>query len=608
MPHDSRFFSQKQRQAAYMLTGENGVADHIVPFSAGGDTSTGNMQLISAEMNAKKGANVYVPRKWQEEFQARLDELAHDKRDFVLNVCPGAGKTRAALHAASKWKHRGHDRKIIIVVPSTNLAQQWQDEAAGMFGLQLQNKEVSAALKAGFDGCVITYQFLVTNYEIINFICCRNDSMVILDEAHHTSDSDNSAWGDCVIHAFHRARLRLSLTGTAWRTDKTRIPFMSYDDSGVVLADYTYGYKQALLDGLVRYVHFQCSSGKITNELTQETIDCTETMSPSAAAGVLGRLFASHGTYADDELRRANGKLMELRAGGDANAGGLVVCIDQEHARAMQAKLQRITGLKAPIVTSDEPGAHETIKTFRKSSAPWLVSVKMVSEGTDIRRLRVLCWLTNTTTSVFFYQVVGRVMRRIGTQDLTGYVFLPAHPGLMALAESLKNDIAQAIAEQREKEEREPVAASTSIPQPQFWTNEHAGEERAIIGFPGVSPEHFATIEQALQQGIPLEHATAMVRIMESNQKLGATRVHTQTQEAKPLEQEMDDVRKDITDAAGRLAKRRCPQGTPSQLGDAIKAIHADYRRLTNKPGQSLMSLSDLQHKLSWIRSQLRGA
>ena len=50
-------------------------------------------------------------------------------------------------------------------------------------------------------------------------------------------------------------------------------------------------------------------------------------------------------------------------------------------------------------------------RRFADGDAPWIVAVRMVSEGVDIPRLRVGVYATNTVTELFFRQAVGRLVR-----------------------------------------------------------------------------------------------------------------------------------------------------------------------------------------------------
>jgi len=141
----SRLFTKRQKQAVELVTGATGHGDHIVPHSKGGLTSVENCQLISQAANIKKGDFFFKPRRWQEEFFKQW--IARVANTFLLIVIPGGGKTMAALQAARTWMAAGSDRRVIVVVPTDSLREQWREEAAKA-GLDLQTKN-AALVRAG---------------------------------------------------------------------------------------------------------------------------------------------------------------------------------------------------------------------------------------------------------------------------------------------------------------------------------------------------------------------------------------------------------------------------------------------------------------------------
>jgi superfamily II DNA or RNA helicase len=163
-------------------------------------------------------------------------------------------------------------------------------------------------------------------------------------------------------------------------------------------------------------------------------------------------------------LRDGDARLSEVRAEGHPDAGGLVIASDQEHARAIAARLGAISGERPELVMSDEPDASRRIADFAASERRWLVSVLMVSEGVDIPRLRVGVYATAARTELFFRQVVGRFIRTTpgGPRRQMSYLLMPADPRLKALAREIELERRHALdlspAEEDEGEEfDEPV-------------------------------------------------------------------------------------------------------------------------------------------------------
>jgi hypothetical protein len=96
---------------------------------------------------------------------------------------------------------------------------------------------------------------------------------------------------------------------------------------------------------------------------------------------------------------------------------------------------------KRPIVAcsrlfnENDPEPANAIRRFASSHDPWLVAVNMVSEGIDIRRLRVVVYLTNRLTLLAFRQIVGRVVRIDPTNvDDHGRVYIAGDPRLVEMA------------------------------------------------------------------------------------------------------------------------------------------------------------------------------
>ena len=117
------------------------------------------------------------------------------------------------------------------------------------------------------------------------------------------------------------------------------------------------------------------------------------------------------------------------------------MAIDKEHAEKLADRLGRITGDRPDIVHSDAADASARIARFSGGSAPWLVSVLMVSEGVDVPRLRVGVYATTARTELFFRQVIGRFIRRTPAPKLQmSHVFLPSDPRLKKLAVEIEEE------------------------------------------------------------------------------------------------------------------------------------------------------------------------
>jgi hypothetical protein len=113
--------------------------------------------------------------------------------------------------------------------------------------------------------------------------------------------------------------------------------------------------------------------------------------------------------------------------------------VDQAHARGIAHLLRTRHGIEPVVVTSDDPQANGLIETFAKGTAPWLVAVRMVSEGVNIPRLRVGVYATAVTSELFFRQAVGRLVRVIDPGNgETASCFIPDDPRLRSYAATIR--------------------------------------------------------------------------------------------------------------------------------------------------------------------------
>ena len=203
----------------------------------------------------------------------------------------------------------------------------------------------------------------------------------------------------------------------------------TYDEEGVSRADYDYGYTQALVDGVCRPVTFHTYGGDM-EWVSDGRVRRADFDVVLPAAG--GRAAAAHRAGPGGRLdhprpaRRRRGAARASAPATHPDAGGLVVAIDKEHAEKLADRLARITGERPDIVHSDAADASARIARFSAGSAPWLVSVLMVSEGVDVPRLRVGVYATTARTELFFRQVIGRFIRRTPAPKAADVARLPA--------------------------------------------------------------------------------------------------------------------------------------------------------------------------------------
>jgi superfamily II DNA or RNA helicase len=511
-PRQRRRFNTSERVALYLAAGGHCAhcgtpleagwhGDHITPYSAGGPTDVINGQALCPACNFKKGSTSMqwtgpTAREWQ---RAALDTyVVRDPQDFLVVATPGAGKTKFALRLAFDLLESGKVERVVVVVPSEHLKTQWAEEAHKC-GFELdpttKNRD-GLENRTDYKGAAVTYAQVASQPDL-HRLGCQRRTLVILDEVHHAGDE--KAWGDAVRHAFGAARRRLALSGTPFRSDNNPIPFVRYekDEDGSLksIADYTYGYGQAIRDKVCRQVDFHFYDGEMrwmdSGAVTSSANLSAELIAGDASAVLETALDPKTG-WMKSLLVRADDALSAMRA-EVPTAGGLVIAYRAPAAKAYARMLKDITG-EDPVVVLSEDGdeAKPRIEQFAKGNQRWLVAVRMVSEGVDVPRLALGVYATKTKTEMFFRQAVGRFVRRQGADDeQIAMVFAPALSGLRVMAAQIEKQI-QHVLEQEEEEfeaalresggqqwqelqlfARMPLAAS----QPTFHGAIHGGQE-----------------------------------------------------------------------------------------------------------------------------------
>ncbi|MFD3450821.1 DEAD/DEAH box helicase [Streptomyces sp. NPDC058691] len=438
-------------------------------------------------------------RAWQ---QGALDRYIETQpRDFLAVATPGAGKTTFALTLASYLLHNHLVQQITVVAPTEHLKKQWA-EAAARIGIKLDPEYSAGPVGRDYHGVAVTYAGVGVRPMLHRNRCEQRKTLVILDEIHHAGDS--KSWGEACQEAFEPATRRLALTGTPFRSDTNPIPFVTYEEGNDGIrrssADYTYGYGNALADGVVRPVIFLSYSGNMrwrTKAGDEIAARLGEPMTKDAIGQAWRTALAPTGDWIPNVLRAADVRLTEVRK-SIPDAGALVIATDQESARAYAKLIREITGHKATLVLSDDTGASSRIEEFGASEDRWMVAVRMVSEGVDVPRLAVGVYATTISTPLFFAQAVGRFVRSRRRGE-TASVFVPTIPMLLDFANEMEVERDHVLDKPKKDGEEDPYAESEKeLAEAEKEQDEDTGEQDML---PFEALESDAVFDRVLYDG-----------------------------------------------------------------------------------------------------------
>lgn len=379
-------------------------------------------------------------RVWQAKCSRKaLEKYKDNHNHFFCQATPGAGKTVLAAEIASRLLQNDMVDLVLCFSPSLTVSD----------GIK---KTFSLALNCTFNGGLgaigqsLTYQSIQFLNDEFWKTLSNHRVFVVFDEIHHCSGSDienANVWGQQILTKIQGlATYTLAMSGTPWRSDSLPIAMGEYTDpEGQLQVDYQYTLKQAIADNV-------CRSPKIVL-VDNEHLTLASDEKIESFSSILELIKETKTSYQSvihnqDAMNYLLGlgckKLAEIRT-QSPNAGGLVVASSVQHAKIIQKILSEKYAQTVSIVTyrHDEPIAE--IERYRQSDAQWIVSVGMISEGTDIPRLQVCCHMSSVKTELYFRQVLGRILRVNGTSNQQAWLYTFAEKSLIEYAERIEQDI-----------------------------------------------------------------------------------------------------------------------------------------------------------------------
>lgn len=391
-------------------------------------------------------------RAWQQQcIDSAFDSFNNHKHHFLAQATPGAGKTFMAANLAKRMFDNQMIDFVICFSPSKTVSK----SIAECF---------SAELNCPFDGKLgtlgssITYQSLRHIREHFWETLSKYRVLCIFDEIHHCAGNsviNANSWGQHILYNVQKASTyTLALTGTPWRSNLTPVVLSSYTDpEGEIVCDYQYSLAQAVKDGVCRRPTLALMDCEHSAIKANNHIESFSSLHELITDGDINYSVILHNDSALIHILETAVSRLKLIRTESPSAGGLIVASSISHAKKIATLLESTFNQTTTTVTYKEDGSHSRIERFKSSNTEWIVSVGMVSEGTDIPRLQVCCHLSNIKTELYFRQILGRILRTTSSRNQDAWLYTFAAPKLIQFAEEIEHDIPNSCLFLREESE-----------------------------------------------------------------------------------------------------------------------------------------------------------
>ena len=181
-----------------------------------------------------------TPRRWQSEALGRWRESGYRG---VVSVVTGGGKTVFAQLCINECRRRWPGCRVIIVVPTLVLADQWHVALQEDLNVPHDDIRCFSGQERGGEGKPINIVVINTGRTVVSDLAQYPETFLIVDECHRAGSAENAR----AIRGNHVAALGMSAT-----------PAREYDDGFATHVTpalgnivYEYDYRMGLRDGVI---------------------------------------------------------------------------------------------------------------------------------------------------------------------------------------------------------------------------------------------------------------------------------------------------------------------------------------------------------------------
>ena len=419
-------------------------------------------------------SNTPVSRAWQEKALSAIRgkwRSDNPNQPVLIAACPGAGKTLLAVTASVEMLKDGLIDLVIVIVPTVNIKVQWKEQfkrfnisaISDVTNENMRFRKINGERLVGnYLVICVTYAQLSKDKELFEELTHSDRTLLIADEVHHSDDEES--FGIAVDFVASNVAYKLALSGTPFNSSGGSLAMCPWkeeatDEGRIVrksLPTWSYDYGQAISEDVCRPVEFVaiCGKGEQTYRRlsNQEVWKKVINLADANKNTPLSALLNGDGDFLESLIIEGL-KSLSIVKRHDKHAGMLIVAKDKDHGSKIAELIASLCGKNSEWIHyqfveiyHDTPNAHEKIRSLENDHTDIIITVRMISEGVDVRRLRVGVFATDYRTRMFFIQFIGRFVRWETRLDATQYgrIIIPAHIMLLEYAREIERMINEA--------------------------------------------------------------------------------------------------------------------------------------------------------------------
>ena len=290
-------------------------------------------------------------------------------------------------------------------------------------------------------------------------------------------------------------------------------------------------------------------------------------------------------------------RLTHLRQTSHPNAAHIIFAKNKVSAHEIADDILKRHNKIAVVLTEDTQDPIKVIRDFNQSSQEIIITIRMLGEGANIPRVRVVTQLTNYSTRMSVIQMWTRASRKEHLdQEGPSYIYCFKLQELLAIAESLDDVVVQTVNESdlnKQSESAEPGDSEQSRTSPFTPISAAAGNVIAIFRGSMTSSEQLRLAQTFRQQHPELAYGLSDTQIASIAATYGVKPSVTKPKIDQP--ETYDETNERLREASNTLANKLARHRNVNP-----REIHQEWINLGG-PRNDDADNEQLQFKIDWL-------